>query len=531
MASATYEIAIDIGRNNTYAHAQSNVTAYVMGDIKWTNGLRKWDDEFGQPQRMTFTLDNSTGIFDPERAAATYYNLILRGMLVRLRATFSATTYTLFIGKIDKLTYDNTRYGRKVVNVSVRDLLPDLLEAEYRPRLLQNVRTDEALEAVFEQSNLALPYASSYWILGSTLYSLLGTTTTLQNLSNLINFDEGITILPYVGDNLGTNKGISAQTALRQIVAAECGGRFFYNTRTGQFVFQNRHSDINPTFASGANLTDDLIEDWEYVSQDDVVNYVTVRYQPRSVGDENAVVWQQEDVTRVSKNSQRVINATYRSPIDELAKIGVVTGQAPVLGTDYIINTLEDGAGSNVTSSVGVTVDFAATKATITLTNDNAYDVFFTLLRLRGTPLYSYDQVAVEVIDPDSIGAYELSAKSVDVSALSDADTAEAYATYLLERNDTPTTRVDRVTLILNKSSTWMTYGLSLTVGDAIDLTATRVGHSAGYIIVGEQHSVRMGGEHTHSLTWILKPANKTRAWVLGTSGFSELGTTTRLIF
>lgn len=529
MASATYEIAIDIGRNNTYAHAQSNVTAYVMGDIKWTNGLRKWDDEFGQPQRMTFTLDNSTGIFDPERAAATYYNLILRGMLVRLRATFSATTYTLFIGKIDKLTYENSVYEKRTVTVSVRDLLPDLLEAEYTPTLLQDVRTDEAIQAIFDAGVFVFPYAGNYWILDSTTNSILDTSTTLADFSSSVTLDQGQTTLTFVGDTLGGERGTSVQTSLRQIVAAECGGRFWYDTRTGSFTFHNRHRDINPTI--DATLTDDDFEQWVYLSQEDVLNQVIVRYQPKSIGAPETVVWQQEDVISVDGNETRVINTTYRTTSAEPAKVSVIDGIQPINGTDYVINTAEDGTGTAVTDGVTVNVEFKAARAVISITNSLGSRVYFTQLQVRGTPLYTYDPENAEVIDADSLATYDLSAKTIDIPALSDAVLAQSYAGYLVSVNRTPSTRINQISFTANKTSTQMTRALSFTIGDAITINAARVGHNSNYIIVGEQHSVRTGGEHTHMVTWILKPAAKNRVWILDTVGFSELGTTTLLTF
>lgn len=529
MASATYEIAIDIGRNNTYAHAQSNVTAYLIGDIKWTNGLRKWDDEFGQPQRMTFTLDNSTGVFDPERAAATYYNLILRGMLVRLRATFSATTYTLFIGKIDKIAYDNTRYGNKTVTVSVRDLLPDLLEAEYSPTLLEDVRTDEAIQAIFDAGVFVFPYAGNFWILDSTTNSVLGTSTTLADFSSSVTLDEGKTTLPFAGDTFGGDRGISVQTSLRQIVAAECGGRFWYNTRTGSFTFHNRHRDINPTI--DATLTDDDFENWDYLSQEDVLNRVIVRYQPKSIGAVGSVVWQQEDVVGIDGNETRTISATYRSTSAEPAKVSVIEGIQPIISTDYVMNTAEDGTGTNVVGGVSVSAEFKANKAIISITNSMGTRVYFTRLQLRGTPLYTYDPENAEVVDADSLASYDLSAKTIDIPALSDAVLAQSYAGYLVRVNRAPSTRINSINFTANKSDTQMTRALSFTVGDAITINAARVGHNSSYIIVGEQHSVKTGGEHTHTTTWILKPAEKNRVWILGTTGFSELGTTTILTF
>src|SRR5947208_616842 len=62
MASASYQVQLDINRDSTYA---ADLTAYVLA-LEWNHGLAKALDSVAPPARLTMTLDNSGGEFGQE---------------------------------------------------------------------------------------------------------------------------------------------------------------------------------------------------------------------------------------------------------------------------------------------------------------------------------------------------------------------------------------------------------------------------------------------------------------------------------
>lgn len=526
MTSAVYTVEIDIDRDSAYGHAQSDLTPYVTA-LSWNNGMTKWDQEVAAPARLTVTLDNGSGAFDTDRTSALYYGLINKGTLVRVRATYAASTYTLFVGKITGINVDAGVYTHEA-SLQVSDLLDDLLDIEYVPPLQTNVTTGAVLGALFDRGIVALAYTTDYWILGQAGYSELGTTTILLGGSSMVALDPGQTTLAYAGDNAGTEHGISALGYIRDIVAAECGGRFFFNSRTGLFTFQGRHYNVNYTAAFTLTAAD--IDEVQYRAQEDIVNSINVSFQPRSVGTADSIVWSLDAPIKLGPDSTKTFTARYRHPDNQSAHVGVINPLVPTLGTDYqgfIDLTLID-----ISRDLIVTVNWGGSSAQVQLTNANAhYTMSVRKLTLRGTPITSYAKQTAAVFDVDSYIAYGIHEKNVTLRALDDEVLATDYANNIIAQFRNGVARAETLTFNANKSAARMALAMACTPGTVITIADSSSEHNADYVIVGEAHRVRAGGEHTHDVTLTLKPLARAQYWVLGRVGFSELGTTTILAF
>jgi len=82
----------------------TDITAYVKS-IQVKIGRDREVDDF-EPGRATIELDNTDRRFDPEHATGPYYGKLLPSKRVRIRATHSAVTYTLFHGFVDDWPQD-----------------------------------------------------------------------------------------------------------------------------------------------------------------------------------------------------------------------------------------------------------------------------------------------------------------------------------------------------------------------------------------------------------------------------------------
>lgn len=522
MASATYDVMIDIDRDSAYGHAKSDLTAYVQR-MTWNNGMSTPFQEVAPPARLTITLDNTSGAFDPDNAGAAYYGLLKKGTLVRVRATYSATTYTLFIGKVTTLTIEPGVYGREVT-LQANDLMAEMLDAEYIPPLQTTVRTDEVLESLFDSGIIALPYATDYWILGLTGYSELGSTTIPVGATDMIDFDAGKTTLAYAGDNAGSETGISAQGYIRDVVAAECGGRFFFNSRTGKFTFHNRHHDTNYTVDEA--MTGGDIDTMDYTYQEDIINRVSINYQTRKLGTAASVLWELDEPITLGPGVSKTITARYRDPDNESAHVGAMDCLPPSPGVDYI--AYRTGTSTVMTHDLNITPNWGGSSAKVQLTNGNGTaSITLSTLVLRGTPIITYSKQSAESFDANSYATYGMYDKTITLRMVSDIELVQNYADSIIAQFSSGASRVTTVTFNANKSAVRMARALGSAPGTCISITDSDSGHDADYIVVGEQHRVTAGGEQTHTVTWTLKPMLRAQYWVLGVSGFSELGSTT----
>lgn len=466
------------------------------------------------------------------KEGGAYYG-IMRGTLVVIRATSGAVVnQQMYVGKISNKQYTPGVYGGKQVTITAEDAMAKLLNIEYEPPLMTDVTTDEPLTELFNNVIVPWPYLSSFWVLGTDGASTLGVDTVLADSSTFLTADTGYTTLAYVGDNSDTGRGVMAQAFIRDVVAAEMGGRFWFDTRSSQFTFHNRNRDVlNETIF--ASLSHDDLDSGDYAEGADMVNSVTVNFQPREVGGAAVVVWSATNLPlAIAPGETRVITARYRDPDQENARIGATDGLIPVLGTDIRAGLTEDGGGDSANNLVGFSVDYKGQSAKVTLMNNSTgRTIYINTLQLKATPIYAYDRQVVSASDGNSQVDNDPEARRLDLPLVGSESDAQGYADYTIARFKDPASVYRKASFNANKTDGRMVNALSVAIGSRIAIADSYMGHDADYIVVGEAHSLSAGGEMTHEVTWILKPISRQTFWVLGVVGKSELGSTTVLAF
>ncbi len=210
--------------------------------------------------------------------------------------------------------------------------------------------------------------------------------------------------------------------------------------------------------------------------------------------------------------------------------VGARSTLPPVAGTDYTANISSTGSGTDMSDKITVSVEAGGNSAKINVANNSGLDVYVTLLQLRGQPV-TYIEERYQSVAGDSIAANELYPKVIEVRALDNTSLAEQFGDYIVAKFKNPIFRYETVTFNSLNGETMMNASVNRVIGDKIMITDSSTNHSRAYIIVGEQHSLTIGGDHPRDVTWILKPAEREAFWVLGVAGKSELDRTTRLSF
>lgn len=511
-------------------NAYDDLTAYTIG-VDFRYGFAEQPDlnvaaifeGVADPAEMRIELSNAAFEFLPEAPASPLHGLLGPGMLVKVQAEANGTTYPQFVGRLKRIHVDPNAYGGARAFLVVQDINYELLDAEYLPELQTNVRVDEAIAPIFEDALVPWPYAKRFCLLDIDGSAELDTNARLYQ-DTLMDFDEAYTTLGYAGDNLDNGAGVSAQGAIRDFVAAEAGGRFFYDARRGRYAFQNRaydadHRGVVATFDGTEFLPE---PETLYTYGDGIINTLAVNYEPREAGDDVVVLWEYEGQITLRFGESRTLTVRYRDPDNPDARVGATDVFPPLYGVDY---TLRNKNGTLVgVGYIGMGLRAFGDRAELTITNSSvrSYDtIVISNLRLRGRAIKAFAQQQAFANDPESIAAYEQhNSLPFYLRSIDDADFAQEVARWYVSRYSRPIARYAYVTFEATESETLLGYAFRLNVGDRITIQHDRIGHDQDYIVAGMAQQIRLGA---HRVRLILTPAARTRYYILDEDGYAEL--------
>ena len=529
--NATWTVTLDTDRDNTFDAAIDDISAYVLG-AQWNNGLDTWDmlNPVNFAPTLTLTVNNSSGAFSQDDAGAAYYGKLNMSTKCRIQAYDVAEdeTHTLCELKLQGIQMQPGAYTSRLMTL-VFGVPQLLMVGDYTQQLRTQTTADVVMQDAFDTGLISEPYDSSYMIIDA---GLIDTGTIYDPAQVLDVSDGGDHTFSFVGDTEGS--AISPDTLFRELMTVE-QGRLWFDVRTHKFTLHSRRHDIGVIASSGTFTQVHIMPDSVYIVGGDVVNSVTVQYQPREIGAANSVIWTYRSVPmKVMAQEKRTLSAGYHDPNDESAQVAASTVLLPaVAGTDYVVNTSEDGSGTDMTNHISVYANCGGRNAEITITNHAETDLYITALQLRGTPLRTFEAATVTYSDADSVSNYDRRPAVVDAQLLDTAEQAEAHAKHFYNMLASQMTRFERITIDANASAALCTHALTRTVGDWITVSDSHTGHSADYVIIGETHSYIPGvnGDYTHLCTWMLKPTNALVGCLIEVVGRSEIGTNAIIVY
>lgn len=466
-----------------------------------------------------------------------------RGTLMKLTASYmELENVQLWVGKVTAVTpAPSIHDAERVITIVCLDPMDQMRDRDYLPHFQEDVTVDVALDKMFRTDPfVTFPYAASYWVLGVPGSSELGINTLLYD-GPPMDFDTGIAVAPFVGDNSDRSQpsasdnrdvvkqGVSVMGYIRDLMALEVDGRFFWDGRTSQLIFHNRHHDLTTATPTAT------INNWttaQFIASDRVYTEVEVVYQPREIGAVDSVVWTHADLPlKLAPKQAMTIQVRYSDPDNPGVRVGAKDVRQLAKNTDITGFENSDGTGSRRLRFLARHVDIRGNGATIQLQNNrSAGDIWITVLQLRGTPIKTYQQERVKATAPELQAVIDPIVYPYSAQLISDEDTAMQTADFLLSRYGKIRRRFASITYRAQVSDARMRNALQLTVGDVIRVESDNLQHQADYIIVGEQHRVNIArGEH--DVTYILKPRDNLDFWLLGDEVHSILGVSTYLVF
>jgi len=523
--SIARQVLIDFGRDGTYGHASADVSAYVL-NASFAYGFASPLEEVAPPATLALTLGNFAGEWWQDNATATFYDLLRPGLWIKLTYTYSGTAYQVWEGRlVPPVRYDANPYSGRTVTIYATDEMDALNAQDYVPPLARDTTADVEIRRALEAGALAYPYHEDCWILGA---STLGVNTRLPDISGRISLEAGIETLDYAGAFSGGEGGSTAGQYLRELVASERGGRFFWDAQAGVWTFHNRRHGLTDV-TSTRTITQDDIQAADVSWSAGLANRVSVNYALLQEGAASGVVWSADNVPfMIKRGESKEFWAGYRDTSNDAIRVAAVDYVLPVAGTDWTANTNPDGTWLDMTKDIAVYADFRADGARVRIINNSPYnDAYITALQLRATPLTALDNQRVERADASSISANGYYPLAITIPWISDGDLADSYASWLLLQFSNTETRFHSITVAAEHSATSALAALANDVGDRITVQETWSGHDADYFVIGKRSE---DDGRVLRCTLLLRPVSTVTGWVLGVAGRSELGESTYLV-
>lgn len=224
-----------------------------------------------------------------------------------------------------------------------------------------------------------------------TILTGLGFATSQYNL------DQGINLIPFLEMKVGDKFG----DIINKITQAEYGN--FYQDEFGVVRFENKdHWNSSPYTQVQKLITTSMVLESKMPSTDHIINVVEVKAKPRA-----------------KQPSQLVFTLSSAIQIPASSTLEYfVNFDDPMLAVDspiYVANTQSDGSGTDVTSSVGITIlGLFSRSRKYKFSNSAAYPVFITAMTIYGRPAKVYQDIYNRSQRDSSVTAYEERLYSID---------------------------------------------------------------------------------------------------------------------
>ena len=496
--SITYSIAIDSGLDGKFA---SEINSQVV-EMRWRLGMRRAHDSMAETSWARITVDNRSGRFSPERQALAV------GTRVRIQSRHKGVTRTHFIGAVSQIEPDEGAWSHGLARIHLQDSQAELGNNPVRLASMTDTTADKVIAALLDQAVLRPAVIAGYCIINVAGYNMIDSVKVFARLRPAQRLQKGKTGFAYVGD--WWRDSTTIRQAISEVAASE-RGRFYIN-RAGEAVFLNRHHTL--THDSVAARFDNSMRDLDYSYGDQRLNCVSLRLRPRRVGNRDDLLWRLGSALRIDARSE--LDLTLRLVDEREQPVGL-------LGVDRLVSRFRLPARRG---SIEITKDVSAelahveaSSAVARIVNRRRHAVELVDLRLYGQALYRGDPIEIVAADGEGITLYGLKPMALDLPALSDIVTAQAFASYELTRRKYPRGTVSSMRLLAAEHPQ---AALGLSLFDRIRISESQTGHrQRDYFIIGEEHRLSAGGKR-HETLWSLEAADSTSFVIVNDSSIDS---------
>lgn len=507
MTLATYVFEVDWDNDDTYGHAQSDITGdFILIQTRTGRDFASQLTGRAPPGVLTAILDNRDGKYSPFNTSSPITGLVVPGRKVRLRTT-APSAVTLWTGFLDTIEPTPDMEGGHTATLRARGPLSKLEEPRVNIEPQTNILTGDAMDDVLDAAG---------WPVGDR------------------DIDAGNTTMSRWVVEAG-EEGEEALVAAHDVAEAE-GRGFLRETRDGNIKFEDRQhrlkTDHLTTQATFSDIPSDPDGDASYSAifpenaWAEVYNEAVAKTQRQTVGSVVAL-WtlaqSGADSPQLEIGDSITFEAFYPSPDDPVEDQGVDAWITPSVGTDITANSAADGTGDNLNADIAVSdVEKGLTTMRFTVTNNSGRVAFLTLVQARGAALTREKPANVVAINQASIDKYGRRTYPVPSKFISEVEDAKDYTSWIVNMFSEPIPVV-AIEFPATKDSNHMSQALARDVSDRIRIKSderTGLGIDHFYFIEAMTHHIRDAGT-VHIVGIEASPIEGFgRGWILDTSAF-----------
>jgi len=498
MARATYVFEVDWDNDKDYADTGEDLTARTFR-LDWVRGRDYASQLTGKSigSRLTAIIDNTSGDYNSLNGTGPLSGKILPGRRVRLRST-APVAATLWTGRLENINPHPQIGAVNVVELNAIGPLAYVNLNKVSIALQSDIATGAAIDAILDE--ISWDAADRAVDSGQTL---------------MAKFE--VDVIPVVD-------------ALRQVEETEAG--FITESRDGKIVFEDRHHRLKGShLVSQGTFSDSVNAEVTYrdINQVDPLPHIFNRFEAtvnRYKADTGGtvVLWTlaqgdtESPVIRFGET--RDFWALYPGPSSPAGSHSVDTWTTPVATTDYLTNSQADGLGTNLTSSMAISVKKQSRRMKISVTNNHAtLSAFLTFLQARGTGNTKEEPFVISSEDTGSQAAYGVRLWPVPALWISQEESARNYILFLMRIYGQPLP-IEYITVLGHRDTNHLGEVLVRDISERVTLYATSdrtgLGVTSEMFIENEHHTITRNREHT--VTYGLSPLD-------GYSGFTVMDT------
>jgi hypothetical protein len=437
---------------------------------------------------LSLVLDNSAG---NSGGLLGYYspdNANLRsgfGVGTRIRVTMTdslSTLYYRFHGRIIAIDPEAGQYKGRGVSIQAVDYMDHMANTNLERLAVQIAeRPDEVITTIVSSLPIA-PLSTNY-------------ATGLETLAYALHVDR--------------DEKTTAMNAAQKTMQSDLGYLFVSgDTLTGEVLsYQNRYTRIFNTTV-GATLSDTMTGLSVRRRSDRIYNDVRVSTHPvRIDAAATTVLATAQQEFNVGAGQTITITLRYRDPSGGSNRVSGTAMVSPVDGTDYEFTATAASGSNDLTGQVTNTAYFGSNSAEMAITNNaavTAYSGGAEIYQVRGKGIYPYDPVESISQDATSQATYGTRTLNFNMPYQSNINTGIAFSAELLRRYKDPTSDVEAVTFVANRSTAFFDYAVQLDIGDRVSITETVTGISSEFFINAVELEYRTST--AIFCTWLLEP-------------------------
>jgi hypothetical protein len=207
------------------------------------------------------------------------------------------------------------------------------------------------------------------------------------------------------------------------------------------------------------------------------------------------ILFQLSATIAIGSGQTVTIKGTYADPEGGLPVNAISTSMVtPVATTDFKVNTLKDGLGTDITANLVIVSQTNGTEGfTHQVRNDSSSGGYITKYNFRGTALYKYNPITHAASDSVSIAELDTESETINQAYKNDLGSGRVFVNSKVDEFRTSRTVLNSISFTANKSRECMQAWLYGDIGQMYYISIPEAGIAGNYYIQGIEFEMSGG--------------------------------------